>query len=474
MTIGLGPEPAAVTDPEGAQVEFVRIGLASPAGRADLAVPASVALARLLPMLLRHSGADPAPDGGLGHGGWVLRRGDGTRLDAAASLAEQGVEEGDLLFLGHGTDDTVPPVYDDIVEVVGEHGVRAPWPAWATRVGAGALAALAVGTVAGALAVAPGRAAPGGLGLTVALLALAVGVLMSRGFGDLRAGTFAGVLAAPPAAVGAVRLLGGDGLTAGQLLLGCAVVAVVGGLGPVLIGGGDGTFAALAVAGPLAGVGAAVAAVGRNVTPAEAAAVAAPLALALTALWPSLALRVARVPTPQLAATAEDVDRLPVQLAHERLAERVAAARRLLGGLLVGSHLVAVGGALVLFAASELWAGVLGGTLTVLMLLRTRLFRESWQAATALVAALLAAAGGGAWTVADHAARGFPLLGVVLPVALVTAVVAGCVALAAGRYRGNPRLERALDVLETLLLVAVVPLVLAVWGVYGALLDLKV
>ncbi|WP_062214962.1 type VII secretion integral membrane protein EccD [Streptomyces sp. NBRC 109706] len=470
MTSSLDPDPGVLTDPEPAPVEFVRIGLASPAGRADLAVPASVPLARLLPMLLRHSGEDPTPDAGLGHGGWVLRRAEGTELDAAASLGQQGVEEGELLFLGHGVESVVPPVYDDVVEVVGEQSVRAPWPTWATRAGAGTLAALAVATVSGALAVAPGRAVPGGLGLATALLALAVGVLMSRGFGDLRAGTFAGVLAAPPAAVGAAGLLGGDGPTAGRLLLGCAVVAVVGGLGPVLIGGGDGTFAALAVAGPLAAVGAAVAAVGRNVTPAEAAAVAAPLALALTALWPSLALRIARVPTPQLAATSEDLDRLPAQPAHERLTERVAAARRLLGGLLVGGHLVAVGGTLVLFAATELWAGVLGAVLTALMLLRTRLFRESWQVATALVSALVAVAGAGAWTVADRASQGLPLLGFVLPLALV----AGCVALAAGRYRGNPRLARTLDALETLLLVSVVPLVLAVWGVYGALLDLKV
>ncbi|RMI29789.1 EsaB/YukD family protein, partial [Streptomyces triticirhizae] len=152
MTTDLDRDPAASgADAPAPQVEFVRVGLAGPAGRADLAVPASVPLARLLPMLLRHSGEDAGPDGGLGHGGWVLRRADGGRLTAAASLAEQDVVEGELLFLCRADDDDpAPPVYDDVVEVVGAHGVRAPWPASATRAGAGALAALAVLAASGA------------------------------------------------------------------------------------------------------------------------------------------------------------------------------------------------------------------------------------------------------------------------------------------------------------------------------------
>ncbi|MEO3755868.1 type VII secretion integral membrane protein EccD [Streptomyces sp. B6B3] len=462
-----GPDRAPRT------VEFVRIGLAGPTGRADLAVPATVPLARLLPMLLRQTGEDLGPDGGLRHGGWVLRRSDGTRLDAAASLADQGVAEGDLLFLGHGDDDATPPLYDDVVEVIGEHGVRNAWAAPAARRGAAALAVLALLAACGALAAAPG-AVPGWLGLGTAVLALGVGVLMSRGFGDVRAGTLAAVLAVVPAVFGSVRLLGGDdGLGAEHLLLGCAVVAVVGALAPVLVGGGDGTFVTLVVAGPLAAVGAVMTAVW-DVSPVEAASIAGPLALALTTVWPTLALRVARLPAPHLAATPEELERLPSQLAHDTLTARVAMARRVLGGMTLGSHLVAVGATLVLFAAAELWLSVLAGVLTVLMLLRARLFRESVQVATAMTAGFAAAAGAAVFTVADRASQSAPLLGAMLPTTLTVALAAGIVGLAAGRQRMNPRLSRALDMLETLLLVAVVPLVLEVWGLYGALLDWRV
>ncbi|MDT0341289.1 type VII secretion integral membrane protein EccD [Streptomyces litchfieldiae] len=471
------PDPAARTRVTAqAGTAFVRIGLAGPSGRADLAVPAAVPLAPLLPTLLHHTGEDPGPDGGVRHGGWVLRRADGTRLDAAASLGEQGVTEGDLLFLAHGNADATPPLYDDVVEVIGEHGVRTTWPARATRYGAAALTALALLTGCAAFAVAPG-AVPGWLALTTAVLALAVGVLASRGFDDVHAGTFAGLLAVPPAVVGAVRLLGAEhdasGLGSEHLLLACAMVAVFGVLGPVLVGGGDGAFAALVVAGPLGAVGAVICTIWRDVTPTEAASVAGPLALALTTLWPTVALRVARIPTPQLAATTEELERLPSQLAHEQLTARVTAARRVLGGMILGSHLVAGGATLWLFAATELWAGVLGGTLTVLMLLRARLFKELGQVATALATALAAAAGAAVFTVTDRAAQTAPLLGVLVPVVLTVTLVAGGVGLAAGRRRPNPRLARTLDVLETTLLVAVVPFVLAVWEVYGALLNMR-
>ncbi|MDT0305680.1 type VII secretion integral membrane protein EccD [Streptomyces sp. DSM 44917] len=466
------PGPAAATGSAPPAVEFVRIGLAGPAGRADLAVPASVPLARLLPTLLTHAGQDPGPDGGTRHGGWVLRRADGTRLDPAAGLAAQGVAEGDLLFLGHGAEDVPEPLYDDVVEVIGERAVRAPWPAAATRRAAAALTALATLAACGALAAAPGRL-PGWLGLAVAAFALAVGVLASRAFADTGAGTFAGVLAAPPAMLGAARLLGtGDGWGAGHLLLACAVLAAVGALGPVLIGGGDGTFTALVTAGALAAPGPLICALS-DAGPARAASVAAPLALALTTAWPAVALRVARIPAPQVAATPDELKALPSQLAHDQLAARVARARRLLAGLLTGSHVVAGGGTLVLFADDGLWPGVLGGTLVLLTLLRARLFRDAAQTAVPLATALAGAAGAAAFTVLDARGETAPLLGALLPAALAVALISGATALFAGRVRTNPRASRALDLLETALLLAVVPLTLAAWEVYTALLDLR-
>jgi hypothetical protein len=141
--------------------------------------------------------------------------------------------------------------------------------------------------------------------------------------------------------------------------------------------------------------------------------------------------------------------------------------------MLVGSHVVAGGGTLVLFGSGRLWPCVLAGTLVLLMLLRARLFKETAQAAVPLITALVAVCGGAAFLIGARIDEELPLLGVAFPVALTVALVTGCVAVLAGRVRLNPRLSRALDVLETTFLLAVVPLALAVWDVYTTLLDLR-
>ena len=56
---------------------------------------------------------------------------------------------------------------------------------------------------------------------------------------------------------------------------------------------------------------------------------------------------------------------------------------------------------------------------------------------------------------------------------VVGLAVAGAFGVWGGRRPLNPRLSRGLDVLETLLLLAVVPLALAVWDVYTMLLEIR-
>ncbi|PCG81340.1 type VII secretion integral membrane protein EccD, partial [Streptomyces sp. WZ.A104] len=456
--------------PERGAGGFCRVALAGPRGRADLAVPFGVPLARLMPSLVRHAGEEIGPDGGVEHGGWVLRRDDGTRLDAARPLSAHNVHEGDLLFLAHGTEDTTGPLYDDVVEVIAEGGARAPWSATGVRRGAAAFGTAAALGGAAALAVTPGVLA-GVLALVAAALTLGLAALVSRAFADVTAGTYAAVLAAPFAAVGAVVLLGG-GFGAGHLLLVCAVVAVLGAGCPLLVGGGDGTFAALVTAGLLAAPGALIALVW-STGPVRAASVTAALALAVTPLLPPLALRLAHLPGPRLAATAEELEDLPEPPEHEALAKRVAAARRLLSGLLAGACLVTGGGALVLLASGGLWPSALAGTLGLLALLRSRLFRATAQVGAAVAAGLAVLCGAVVCAVLRFAGGPVPLLAVLLPLCFVVAVVACAVAVFSGRRGLNPRLARALDSVETLLLLAVVPLVLAVWNVYTALLELR-
>ncbi|MEU2721527.1 type VII secretion integral membrane protein EccD [Streptomyces smyrnaeus] len=462
---------------------FCRIAIAGPRSRADLAVPLGVPLSRLMPALVRHAGEETGPDGGALHEGWALRTADGARLDGARTLGAQQVREGDILFLRHGIEDFGPPLYDDVVEVIGDGSAERAWPTAAVRRTSALFAGVAVVAAAAALAAAPGVLA-GFLGLAAALLGIGLGALLSRAFADSVAATCAVVLAALLAAVGAVRLLGGGttqaargldafgGTGAAQLLLACAVVAAVGAAGPVVVGSGDGPFATLVAGGVLAAVGAFTVTVW-DTSPARAASVCAPLALAVTTLWPALALRLAHIPGPQLASATEELERLPGLIGHGPLRVRVDRARELLTGLLAGSNAVLLGGILVLLGTGGLWAGVLAGVLGVLAPLRARLFRETPQVAVALATGVAALLGAAVLLVLDFAGRPLPLLGVVLPLALTIALVACAVGLFSGRRTLNPRLSRLLDTVETLLLLTVVPLILAVWDVYAALLELK-
>jgi type VII secretion integral membrane protein EccD len=449
--------------------KFCRIGVAGPRGRVDLAVPFGIPLARLLTALLRHVGEQVGQDGGASHGGWVVRGGDGARLDAARSLRDLGVREGDLLFLTHGADADLPPRYDDVVEIIGDAGGDG-WTRHHTRLVSAVLAGIATLAIVLAVAGAPG-ALPGVLGLVTAALLCGVGGLLSRAFGDITAGGVTVALAAPVAAVAAAKLLG-PGVQAGHLLLAAAVLAAVAALGSVLVGGADGLFAALLVAALLGVVGV-VPALAWHVDAVRCAAVAASLALGLVTFLPPVALGLARVPSAQLASTAEELAAITGELDFAHLKDKVDRARVLLAGLLTGVHAAIVVGVIVLLAAGGTWPLVLALVLTTLVLLRTRLFRHARLAAVPWVAAaivLLAAAG---ILTTRHAGDAGVLLGTVAPVALAVAVAAGGVALASGRFRTDPRLARTLDVVETVLLLATIPLILAVWHIYSAVLDLS-
>jgi type VII secretion integral membrane protein EccD len=420
--------------------------------------------------LLRHVGETVGQDGGAGHGGWVLRSAEGTRLDAARSLRELGVREGDLLFLTHGTDVDRPPRYDDVVEVIGDGHKAGGWARHHTRLVSAVLAGIATLAIALSITAAPGTL-PGVLGLVAAVLMCGVGGLLSRAFGDITAGGVTVALAAPVAAGAAAKLLG-PGVTAGHLLLATAVLAAVAALGSVLVGGADGVFAALLVAA-LFGVIGAVPALAWHVDAVKSAAVTASLALGLVTFLPPVALGLARVPSAQLASTGEELAAITGELDFAHLTAKVERARALLSGLLAGVHAAIVAGILVLLVAGGTWPLVLAGVLTALVLLRTRLFRQARLAVVPWVAAatvLLAAAGILTTRYAGDAAT---LLGGVAPVALGVAAAAGGVALASGRFRTDPRLSRTLDVVETVLLLATIPLVLAVWNIYSAVLDIN-
>ncbi|MEU7872400.1 type VII secretion integral membrane protein EccD [Dactylosporangium sp. NPDC049140] len=462
MTRSTATLPPADTGHGGA---FCRIRLAAPGVQVDLAVPSAVPLARLLPMLLRQVGQADTDAAG-----WALSTAEADRLDPGTTLSEAGVAEGGLLVLHRASEHIAPPVYDDVVELITEGGVLRPWGSRELRLACAVLVAVAMLGVFGALAAA-GGILPGALAGGVAALLLAVAWAMSRAANDLPAATLAAALAVPGAALCAAELLGGD-WGRGHLLIAGAAALLVAAVGPAVVGGGDHVFAALGIAALGAGLGALIAILA-DTRPAAAAAAVAPLALAATTMLPALALRSARLPRQPLPRSAEDLAGVQGQLDLERATAQIARARRLLSGLLAGCQAVVAGGALVLAADSSLWSRLLAGVLTLLALLRGRLFREREQVAAVAIAVSATLLAGAAILVVRFAGHTALLTGVLAPVLAAVALLAAVIGGLTGRRKSTPRLARSLDVLETMMMLSVVPLALAVWDVYRALMDLR-
>ncbi len=100
-------------------VGLARVTVSTPRRRVDVALPEQVPLAELLPEVLRHAGEGLADDGEQ-HGGWLLRRADGTVLAGGQALAAQGVRDGAVLHLVPARTEWPEFEYDDVVEALAD------------------------------------------------------------------------------------------------------------------------------------------------------------------------------------------------------------------------------------------------------------------------------------------------------------------------------------------------------------------
>ncbi|MBW0105528.1 EsaB/YukD family protein, partial [Pseudonocardia sp. KRD291] len=137
---------------------WARVGVITPRGRVDLALPADVPVAELVPMVLELI-AQPAAGAGGAPQPWRFSGPAGGPLPAEATLAGLGVLDGELLHLGPRRAPLPLPVFDDPADAlaasVRESAGADPLAHWA-----GPLAALAVVTAASAV-LATVRAVPG-------------------------------------------------------------------------------------------------------------------------------------------------------------------------------------------------------------------------------------------------------------------------------------------------------------------------
>jgi type VII secretion integral membrane protein EccD len=447
------------------------VTISSPQRRVDVALPDGVPLAELLPELLGHAGEGLADDGER-HGGWLLRRGDGTPLATASSLATQGVRDGAVLHLVPARAEWPELEYDDVVEAIAA-GARRYGLGWSDRASraAGLTAAglaLAVALVA-VLGAGPPWTLPGLAALGVAFVLLVGGIVASRAYGDGVVGATLAAYAMPFAFVGGLVVLAADGTPLGKLdewslFLGAMTMLLTALVGAV----GTGYALRLFIAGATAGgLGAVAALVGHFTSRAGAAAALLAVLVAGVGAVPLLAIRFGKLPMP---ATTLPTDlagggqALEPQPDRDRVYAAVARTDEMLTGMLLGLTLCGVVSSWFLAVGGDVSARLLVLVASGALLLRARLFVTVRQRLPLLGAGV----------------AGFALLAVgfvgsgdqLVPVtgALGLAVVALVVAVAGARYAvhaPSPYLARAADVLDALCVVSVLPIACAVLGLYG-------
>jgi type VII secretion integral membrane protein EccD len=436
---------------------LARVTISAPQRRLDVALPDHAPLAELLPGLLRHAG-EGLPDAGQAHGGWLLRRADGSPLSAGAGLSQQGVRDGDVLHLLPTRDGWPELEYDDVVDAIATGARRSGrvWDGAATRLTGLVVAgvALLLGAVSLLQAAPSTVGAIGALG-TAALLTL-IGIVASRAYGDGVAGAAIGAFALPYALVGGVLLMQ-PSAPGPRLLVGSAALVLVAVGGAVGIGHGLRIFVGGLTAGCLGVLGALLAS---WQPPAGAAAVVLATLVTGIAAVPLLAIRLGRLPMPVLTPEAPTgPDRATVYAAVVRTDELVT-------GMLLGHAVVTLCACAIVARGGGVAGRLLVAVCALGFLLRARLFPTVRQRLPLLVAGF----GGGLLLLV---ARFDALPGLGVTGGLVGAGL--CAVLAGATYRRRapgPYLGRAADILDALCVTSVIPIACAVLGLYGRMRGL--
>ncbi|NYI87770.1 type VII secretion integral membrane protein EccD [Amycolatopsis endophytica] len=444
----------------------------APRTRIDVALPADVAVADLMPMLLDMA-RETAPDGGARHGGWALAKLGDAPLDPSRTLASLGIVDGDLLQLRKRNENPPPPLYDDVVDAIADAqpDTFRPWTKeTARRIGhiAGGLALFTA-----ALALFMGGPFFGGNGLAAALTAgvaaiacLAVGATLAKAYQAEATGV---VIAAagglPFAFVAGFSAVPGMTVRA-NLLLASGLVVILAAVAIMVVGAGITTFIAAATAGVIGVIAFTVATLIAHPAAGIAAGTAAG-SLALISLLPRATIWLAKLPLPHVPGTAEELKEDTTFPDYTEIERRTAVAHNYMTGLLIGCGSATAIAAIITATAPGVWGILTAAVATMVLLLRARSYANGSQAVALLTTGIVSGAG---------ILIGW--LGTQAPIGRLLWVFGALVIIGAGslvvgvifpNQRFSPPLRRTVEIFEAICIATVLPLALAVMDLYATL-----
>jgi type VII secretion integral membrane protein EccD len=452
-------------------VETSRLTVVGPARKADLAVPGTITIGELLPMLAQHVVAEPERGKP-----WVLQRLGESPLHPDQTAEMLGLRDGDVLYL-LPAEQAMPAIeFDDVSVGVASVVSGRPdrWrPEFTRRLLLGLGGLMLAAYLAGALVI--HSQWPPAVYLGAAAVILAGGSAGAvRAAGDVTMALIAGLSACVFAAAAP---LAGHGLHGGAARGGLLVLtadrvqlaALCAGVAAAVI-----WAARRQPAAPYAAVVAVSAAALVASTLARAAHWDAPRAAAVLAVVVFMAgargvrgvLRAARLRVPHPPANADELQLDIEPEPGDTVTRRTADAIAYLNALTICLAVVAVG-ACVLLARHPDWATwALAALLSCCVLLRGRALIGVWQRAPLAVAGTAGLAIT-AVSLAAHASPQLRLLLLLIPLVAAALLVVGAWRLPAARLL--PVWGRLADLAETWTALALVPLLLQVLHVYSAL-----
>ncbi|WP_306989832.1 type VII secretion integral membrane protein EccD [Amycolatopsis thermophila] len=444
----------------------------APRTRIDVALPADVAVADLMPMLLDMA-RETSPDGGARHGGWALAKLGDAPLDPSRTLASLGIVDGDLLQLRKRNENPPPPLYDDVVDAIADAqpDTFRPWTKeTARRIGhiAGGLALCTA-----ALALFFGGPLFGGNGLAAALTAgvaaiacLAVGATLAKAYQVEATGVVIAAAGGLPFAFVA-GFYAVPGLTVrANLLLASGLVVILAAVAIMIMGAGITTFIAAATAGVIGVLAFTFATLIAHPAAGIAAGTAA-ISLALISLLPRATIWLAKLPLPHVPGTAEELKEDTTFPDYTEIERRTAVAHNYMTGLLIGCGSATAIAAIITATAPGVWGILTAAVATMVLLLRARSYANGSQAVALLTTGIVSGAGILIGWLFTQSPMGrllwvFAVLVVIGAGALVVGVVFP-------NQRFSPPLRRTVEIFEAICIATVLPLALAVMDLYATL-----
>jgi type VII secretion integral membrane protein EccD len=437
---------------------YSRVTLVNGSRRVDLALPAGLPLADVMPQLLRYCAPEERPeDPAL----WTVGRIGGPNLPLAQSLLDASIGDGEVLELRQSAVATHPAYVEDVRDAV-EDAVDESGRQW--RSTTSVQFALVVGAVVlGAAALLPAAQSATGSALALAAVIATVGVL---------AGWWAAQSGHRLAAQAVIVTAGTWGWLAGFLAADTAALAKPAAIGAGAVGAlGVAAFARaltpLATAHLAAGalLGAAGVLLGA-VTIAgwdylNAVRIDGVLAVLVVGVLPRVSLTLGGL------ASADYRVRTFGLVDAADLADRIRQSTALLYGAIGAVAAIGSATALVLTFSGDVWDRILGTAIGLGLLLRSRAFSRIPHVLPLRTAGVAVLVGQGLWVIREYPEGSFAVAGVA---AAVTAIVA----LSAVRLSdvARARLKQMLNLAETFVVIATIAIIGGALGIYDRVAEL--